>query len=524
MKTLLALLVSGLLSTSLIADPVLHLTLTAGEAAADRAAGTMPLRLTIANLTDTPVDNIRLTLDSNLGGVSGVLFDDPEWSCTGAPNYIECAYSGWIDPHSELVIPMTMSFPHGGGRARLGAYAAYGPLRSYGDYRQITAAMWRPYTVTSANDSGAGTLRAAIEALNADPECATLPCRIEFALPAPAAGGWVTIMPQTALPTIIGGDVSVDATMQPDTNPLGPDVELIGTTLLGGNGLYLRGAQMIVRGLAVSGFPDNGILYFPTARGSACTIEKNYIGVDATGTRAIANGSRGIVIAEGVLTSSAIRDNVISGNFRSGIFLVTQTEPSFPLSPVLNITGNRIGVAAASDAPIPNNASGIFVGPNAEQIVIAGNVIAYNRDFGVAVVPTARYIQVNQNRIFGHSGPGIDIGLDGPSTETPSASVESAHYIAAIDTTTITLRGPVSFGFVQYRYAFYANSTVDAAGFAEGEQFLGMALPAPNGSATLQVKGDLRGKYVDAVITYQTDADGSPLYRTGEFLRAVRVE
>ena len=519
MKTLLLLL---FLSTPAAAD-VLQLTLSPDEAAADRAAGTLPLRVTIANLSNEPVDNIRLTLDSNLGRVSEVLFDDPEWNCTGAPNYLECAYSGWIDANSELVLPMTMRFPRGGGRARLAAYVSYGPRRLFGDYRVITAAMWRPFLVTRTDDSGAGTLRAAIEALNADPECAVLPCRIEFALPAPAAGGWSTIMPSTPLPTIVGGDVSVDGTTQADTNPLGPDVELIGTSLLQGNGLYLRGAQMSVRGLAVGGFPDNGIVYFPTARGSVFTIERNYIGVDASGTRAIANGSRGIVIAEGIVSNSVIRENVISGNFRSGIFLVTQTEPAFPLGPVLTIAGNRIGVAAASEAPIPNGASGIFVGPSAEQVAIAGNVIAYNAHFGVAVSRTARYVQVQENRIFGHPGSGIDINLDGPTAETTTV-LESARYDAATDTTTIVLRGQVSFGFVRYRYAFYANTTVDAAGFAEGEQFLGTALPDANGTTVLSVKGDLRGRYVNAVITFMTDADGSPLFATSEFLRAVRVE
>jgi hypothetical protein len=522
MKTLLLFLLFFSLSTPLAAD-VLHLTLTADEAAADRAAGTLPLRVTIANLSNSAVDNIRLTLDSNGGGVSEVLFSDPEWSCTGAPNSLQCAYSGWIDPNAELVLPMTMRFPRGAGRARLAAIVSYGPLRLFGDYREVAPAMWRPFPVTRTNDSGAGTLRAAIEALNADAECAVLPCRIEFALPTPAAGGWNTIVPSTPFPTIVGRDVSVDGTTQADTNPLGPDVELLGTSLVQGNGLYLRGARMTVRGLAVGGFPDNGILYFPTARGSVFTIERNYIGVDATGTRAIGNGSRGIVIAEGIVSSSAIRENVISGNFRSGIFLVTQTEPSLPLSPVLIIAGNRIGVAAASETPIANGASGIFVGPDAEQVVIAGNVIAHNAHFGVAISRTARYVQVQQNRIFGHPGAGIDINLDGPSEETAPV-IESARYDAGSGTTTIFLRGPRSFGFVRYSYAFYANTAVDAAGFAEGEQFLGIALPDGNGTAVLSVKGDLRGQYIDAVITFMTDADGSPLFATSEFLRAVRVE
>lgn len=531
MKTLPGVVLLSLLALPLFPQEVLSLTLKADEAAADSAAGTIPLRLTIANVSDATVSGIGLTLDSNFTFVSGVILQAPAWTCSGAPNYLQCEYSGAIDAKTEITLDAVMRFPARSGRARLRVFVSYGGARrTYGDLEEVTATMWRRFIVTRTDDAGEGTLRGAIQAVNAEPICATLPCLIELALPPPAAGGWSTIQPLTPFAALVAGDVEVDGTTQADTNPLGPDVALIGTTLSGGNGLDIRARRMSVRGLAIAGFPDSGIFYFPTARGSKFTIEKNYVGVDPTGTRAIANGARGVTIAEGIVQDSAIRDNVISGNFRSGIFLVTLEEPALPLGPVLTIARNRIGLAAASDTPIPNGASGVFVGPNAQQVLISDNVIAHNGQFGLAVSHTATWVRLGSNRIFGHPLPAIDFGLDGPSAAPGLLPVlESARYDAASDTTTIAGRGPIP-TFSSYTYAFYANDTIDAAGYAEAEQFLGNATaqiehPArADGRFSLLVMGDLRGKYVNAATTEILNLDGSLMYRSGELLRAIRVE
>ena len=80
-----------------------------------------------------------------------------------------------------------------------------------------------------------------------------------------------------------------------------------------------------------------------------------------------------------------IHDSVISGNTLSGVFdLVGASQ---------HLDGNRIGVKAHSDDPLPNGASGIFIGPGgygsrSDRILgpsSAGNVIAFNGETGVAV-------------------------------------------------------------------------------------------------------------------------------------------
>jgi hypothetical protein len=85
------------------------------------------------------------------------------------------------------------------------------------------------YTVTSTNDSGAGSLRAAILSANAhdnalNPDGARDEIVFNI-LPAPAAGSWVSLLPFTPLPVITDA-VFIDGTTQPgynsETFPLAP--------------------------------------------------------------------------------------------------------------------------------------------------------------------------------------------------------------------------------------------------------------------------------------------------------------
>jgi hypothetical protein len=520
----LRLLLVSLFSLSSFAQQVLDVHGTGG--AADRGAGTLPVHIVVANRTDAPLSGVELIL-STRGFQAPIELVSPAWACSEPLSFRQCIYSGVIEPHAEISLDVTLRFPGGLGRTLLAIYATYGgSARSFGDTDEVDAVIAKPFVVTRNEDAGADTLRAAIDAVNADFACATVPCRIEFALPsAGATEPWSTIQPLTPLPAIRGADVEIDGTTQTDTNPNGPDVELIGTSLSSGNGLDFRAARMGVRGLSIVGFPDNGVFYLPPVRGSRFKIENNFIGVTPDGQHALGNGSRGVVIAEGIVTDSDLRDNVIGGNARSGIFIVTQPEPGFPLSPVIRVTGNRIGVAAASDAPLGNGASGIFVGPRAEQVLIGDNVIAHNRHFGVAIAAEARWVQLGANRIFDHPLPGIDRGLNGPSPT--STSIESARYDEPSNTTTIVIQGSSSQGtFGESHYTLYANESVDADGYAEGEQLLTTAPAAAPGSTrtTVRASGDLRGKFVSATVTNVFNADGSLLYETGEFLRAVRVE
>jgi len=503
-----------------------EMTLT--EGAYDQPAGTVALHATIVNRTNRIAKGIDLRLFVSRDSLPSVLIDAPGWECVEAYSAFACSHAP-LEPQSEHAFNVTLRFLDRAGRAWVDLFLTCDFDGAFGNaYARTEVVLIKPFVVRNTSDDGEGSLRRAISDLNADRVCSLHPCGISFAID--GAGGWQTIAPLSPLPPIIAKDLFIDGTTQSDTNPLGPDIELLGTNVRSGHGLEVHAPAAVIRGLAIGGFPGNGIQYHPTARGSEFTFERNYVGVDPTGTRAVANGLRGITIEAGIVSDSAIRDNVLSGNVRSGLFIVTVEEPAFPLSPVIRVDGNRIGVAAASDAPIPNGASGIFCGPRSEQISITNNVIANHPDFGIAIGRGARFVDVGVNRIVNNGVAPIDIGLDGPSDSQGFGSVgaravlESATYDVLTGMTTIVGRRPLSgIGHITFSVSLYANSSVNAAGYAETEQHLGELAPSLDARFVFVVNGDLRGKSINALARRVVNFDGSLLYDTSEMSKAIAV-
>ena len=118
-----------------------------------------------------------------------------------------------------------------------------------------------PRSVVNTNDSGAGSLRAAITA-------ATAGDVIDFAIPGDAVH---TISPLTALPPLAAG-VTIDATGQTGANcanwPPSLRIEVDGgSTSEGTHGLTIGGNGVVVRGLVINSFPDDGIHFQNGASG-----------------------------------------------------------------------------------------------------------------------------------------------------------------------------------------------------------------------------------------------------------------
>src|ERR1019366_8191714 len=155
-------------------------------------------------------------------------------------------------------------------------------------------------TVTSANDSGAGSLRQAILDANATNGLDT----IIFQIP---GSGVHTITPTSVLPSITD-PVVIDGTTQPGFAGT-PLIELnganAGTT---SDGLRLPMGNSTIRGLAVNRFGGAGIhVQLP---GGTNFIQGNFIGTDPTGTLSRGNGSA--VQSGGVWVDSS------SGNWIGG--------------------------------------------------------------------------------------------------------------------------------------------------------------------------------------------------------------
>ena len=370
---------------------------------------------------------------------------------------------------------------------------------------RFIAQVYREITVTTTADSGAGSLRAAL--LEANANCSPGPCRISFAIPMDVPSlHWLMITPQTPLPVVTADRLFLDGSSQTafagDRNPDGPEIAIDGRFTADGPGLDLRTAcEVVVQGLAIGNFREPGIM---VTRGRPCTrfvaadearLSNNYLGVDPSGRHAWPN-LRGVQIDR---TALAIDHNVIGGNERSGIWIAEG---------FLRVHSNRIGTGPDGVLPMPNGASGVYLGPHVSFGEIVGNTISYHPQMGVAVAASAVQVDIRGNSMRHNGGLGIDWQLDGitpprvdDSRGIPNAPVLfSAVYDAARGKTTISGRsdsGP-EVGYVPgVQLDFYANDGADA----DGEQWLESIRPQIRGTFTVEVDGDFRGRWINATTT-----------------------
>lgn len=368
------------------------------------------------------------------------------------------------------------------------------------DTYRVVQKTYRTFFVTNVDDPGLpGSLRSAVEGANAS--CFDLePCLIAFRIPPtpPARAGWFTILLQSPLPPVLVPNVVIDGTTQAryftDSNPEGPEIHLSGAELSRGSGFVIAsscGAR--VRGLTITGFREYGLLLGSAECGTPLyatprVAEGNYIGTDPTGQIAMPN-ERGIYLGG---TRWTIRENLISGNFRSGVWVQ---------SGINLLAGNTIGLSRDLLKPLPNGASGIFIAATASGTDVDNNFIGFNAHAGVSVDRDAINVAFNGNSFQANGSLAIDWGLDGPVSGSPvpmpeitSARVEEGETVieGTID--------PAANGTFAPRVQLYANDAPDPSGYGEGQYFLGQVM-TESGRFTMRVAADLRGKWVAGTAT-----------------------
>jgi hypothetical protein len=409
---------------------------------------------------------------------------------------------------------------------------------------RATTTLYDTFYVTTTGDDGKGSLRQAI--LDANANChQVFPCAIAFRIDEPSPTPWKTIRVSSPLPVLLAQWIRIDGGTQTrffgNTNPDGPEIEISGGGTVDGDGLVVTDCAVEVANLTINSFRRNGVSVIglpscPPSGGSS--LHDLFIGTDATGSSARAN-SRGIgTTARMVTTISAC---VISGNTHSGIF---------GLSGTLNVSGNRIGVKAHADEPLPNGASGVFVGPGCygssigvQGFVTSGgtpdagaNVIAFNGESGVSVATGVGEVDIRNNRIWGNALLGIDVGLDGP---TPDGNA-----VIAIPVLTLAHFDPISgktiiegdlprtiSAFPPPAIEFYANDAGDPSGYGEGQHSLGSVSVTTQPHFHFEAPGDLTGQFVAATTTRfdyigfakPEGTDQGLLSQTSEFSRWLEV-
>ena len=286
-------------------------------------------------------------------------------------------------------------------------------------------------------------------------------------------------------------------------NYIGTDIT--GTTSLG-NGIGLLwndasyatvgGTNAVARNI-ISGNKSAGMNSFTLNTVGYEVIEGNYIGVDVSGTKILANSGVGIRIA-GPLNNTIGgtvpgAGNVISGNDGPGIqFNVGNGNGTV-------IEGNFIGTDSTGTLDLGNQGSGIILNSSGVTIggtvVGAGNIIAYNEaatfDPGDGInFQSSKVTQdsILSNSIFDNAGLGIDFG-NGPTLNHPwppgvSPNTGPNNYqnypvltssVSDNAGTTIqgSLNGPQG---TQFLIQFFSSPTADLSGYGEGETYLGSEL------------------------------------------------
>lgn len=251
------------------------------------------------------------------------------------------------------------------------------------------------YIVTNTNDSGTGSLRAAITSANSVFVGTKL---ITFDIPSTdpgynaVTGAW-TIIPLTVYPMLQSGNLTIDGTTQTanqgNTNPSGPEIIIDGNSTLD-HAFLLVTPNNVIKGIVV-GRCIYGI-QIANNTSSNNLITDCYVGINATGDAAFANGY-GITISTNT-TNNQVRNCVLSGNTDGGI--------AISVSSGNIIAGNKIGINPAGTA-IVANMNGVAIN-DATNNIIGGtivtdrNIISGNISGGIVI----NTLLSSQNNIRGN--------------------------------------------------------------------------------------------------------------------------
>lgn len=237
--------------------------------------------------------------------------------------------------------------------------------------------------VTTAADSGAGSLRAAMTGRSA----ATY---VAFDIPGTNVPSihLLSPLPTNAYCTIDGFSqwarrVEIDGSGAGGTETDGIRV--------------MEPGNVMLRGLVVNRFPRHGIhLEKDFAELQDFAVEGCRIGTDATGMLAgYGNGSNGVLVTKAgygrIGGTEPWQANLISGNGAAGLMLGAEIV-------AVDVQGNRIGTDLAGATALSNGADGVAYLPTSaatDGVALRGNLISGNRGFGVRIAGRNLVVQGN---------------------------------------------------------------------------------------------------------------------------------
>jgi len=173
------------------------------------------------------------------------------------------------------------------------------------------------------------------------------------------------------------------------------------------SGIYISGPGNLIggstrsEGNVIAASRNNGISLNSEAHDT--TISGNFIGTDADGSNALPNLGHGISVGStgNTIGGPGEEGNLISGNGQCGLVLASAADSN-------SVWGNWIGLDASGQAALPNGGSGVDVYSSHNDIggtsTNYGNIISGNQHDGICLESQAHDNRIWHNRI----GPAAD--------------------------------------------------------------------------------------------------------------------
>jgi hypothetical protein len=254
----------------------------------------------------------------------------------------------------------------------------------------------------------------------------------------------------------------------------------------------------------LSGNSADGVLLDSTA--SRTTVQGDFLGLNAAGSAALANGASGVEVQSVGNTlggTSYNPRNYIAGNKAAGVKLDSGASGNV-------VEGNFIGTDYTGKAALGNSVGVSIAGSNNTVGGVAsgaGNKIADNTTSGI-LVSAGSGNSIRQNAVYANgaskTGPGITLSA-GANNNLVAPSLSSAILNGSTLTVTGTFTAPTA--NVSYVLEFFANPSGDP----EGAIYLGAKLvkPATTGTVSFTFTTSTTVTGTDPVITATlTDASG----------------
>jgi parallel beta-helix repeat protein len=253
------------------------------------------------------------------------------------------------------------------------------------------------------------------------------------------------------------------------------------TAIANGVGISINDVDCQVLDNVASGNVGQGIFVSPVALRTV--LQRNYLGVDATGKLAIPNGTHGVEVDA---ADSQVLDNIASGNVQVGIWVLSTALRALVQG---NLVGVDVGGASAIangqgvnidaddcsvlDNVVANTLSDGVALRSCNRAFVSGNVISQNSHSGVVVTglyggPAGTQNEILQNSIHHNRWNGISLNSGGNNDQRSPVLTcawnggPNLHVIGSVD---FGSSGKLK----TYHVELFWNSTSDA----EGEVYLG---------------------------------------------------